>query len=132
MPIERLRLGLRWLLAISMVVVGVLHFTSVDTFLAMMPPWVPWHRAMVYLSGVFEILGGIGLLVPATRRLAGWGLIALYVAVFPANLNMALENVPFDGEPVPPFVLWGRLPFQILFIAWAWWVSRPDRDAAEA
>lgn len=125
-PGSWLRAGLRWLLTAAMVSVGVLHFVAADTFLGMMPPWVPWHLAMVYISGVFEVLGGLGLILERTRRAAGWGLIALYLAVFPANVHMAVHNVSFDGQPLSPAILWGRLPFQLLFIAWAYWVSRPD------
>ena len=81
---------------------------------------------LVYVSGFFEILGGIGLLVPATRRWAAWGLVALYVAVFPANVNMAVHRIGFDG---PSWVLWARLPLQAVLIAWAWWFTRPSEGA---
>jgi uncharacterized membrane protein len=81
----------------------------------------------VYLSGVFEVLGGVGLLPEKTRRLSSWGLIALYVAVFPANLNMAINEIQISAEPLPVWALWARLPFQLLFIAWAWWVARRDQ-----
>jgi uncharacterized membrane protein len=83
------------------------------------------ERGTVYLSGVFEILGGTGLLLPQTRRWAAWGLIALYVAVFPANLYMAFNGIQLDpANPLPAWGAWIRLPFQILFIAWAWWFTR--------
>lgn len=109
-----------------MVAIGAAHFISAGEFVRVMPPWVPWHLAMVYVSGVFEIAGGVGLLLTRTRAAAGWGLIALYVAVFPANLHMALNEIPLGAEPVPSWVLWARLPFQLVFIAWAYWVSRED------
>jgi uncharacterized membrane protein len=84
--------------------------------------------ALVLISGAFEILGGIGLLVPRFRRAAGIGLVALYVAVFPANVNMALHHVSLDGvTTLSPVLLWARLPFQALFIALTLWVSR-DAD----
>jgi uncharacterized membrane protein len=85
-------------------------------YLALMPPYLPWPRELIYLSGVLEVFGGIRILVPATRRLAGWGLIALLLAVFPANLHAALHG--FRG--VPGWVLWLRLPLQLLLIAWVY------------
>ncbi len=125
---ETIRTALRWLLTASMVWIGVMHFVDPDTFVGIMPPWLPWHLELVWLSGVFEILGGLGLISARTRNMAGWGLIALFLAVFPANLHMAFNDVPFQGEPVPTVLLWGRLPFQLVFIVWAWWVSRPAAD----
>ena len=124
-----MKIALRWLLAGSMVAIGVAHFIEPDAFVRIMPPWVPWHLAMVYLSGLFEVLGGVGLLPKRTRAAAGWGLIALFVAVFPANLHMALNDIPLGAEPLPSWVLWARLPFQAVFIAWAYGVSRQDERA---
>jgi uncharacterized membrane protein len=121
-----LRAALRVLLAAAMVGVGVTHFTSPAPFEAMMPAFLPAPHALVLISGAFEILGGLGLLVPQTRRFASLGLVALYVAVFPANLNMAIHHIQIGATPLSPAVLWGRLPFQILFIAWALRVGRPD------
>jgi uncharacterized membrane protein len=82
------------------------------------------------ISGIAEILGGLGLIVPATRRLAAWGLIALYVAVFPANLNMALNHLPLGTTPVATWLLWARLPLQLVLIVWAYWYTR--REATRA
>ncbi len=83
-----------------------------------MPPYIPYPQELVYLSGVFEILGGIGLQVAATRRFAGYGLIALLVAVFPANIHMAVHSEMFPEMPV--VLLWVRLFFQPLIMAWVW------------
>lgn len=116
----------RGLLAAGMILVGVRHFTHPDGFVAIVPGYLPWPLALVYVSGFFEVLGGAGLLIPATRRWAAWGLVALYVAVFPANVNMAIHHLPFNGEPVPPWLLWLRLPLQGVLIAWAYWMTRPD------
>jgi uncharacterized membrane protein len=124
MPI---RTALRWLLTVGMVVAGANHFIDPAMYVAMMPSALPWPLELVYVSGVFEILGGLGLIFPRTRRLAGWGLIALFIAVFPANLNMAINHLPLGDRPVPEWALWARLPVQLVLIAWAWWVSRPDR-----
>ncbi len=125
---SRLKTGLMWLLAFAMVAVGALHFVNPEPFARIVPPPLPAHAA-VYASGVFEILGGLGLLVPKTRRFAAWGLIALYVAVFPANIYMALNGIQLDpAHPAPEWAAWLRLPFQALFIAWAWWFTKADSD----
>lgn len=112
------------LLAVAFVAAGIGHFIIPDVYVAMMPDYLPWHLALVYLSGVAEIAGGVGVLIPQVRRLAGWGLIALLLAVFPANVHLALH--PESWPDVSPTALWIRLPFQILFIAWVWWVTKPD------
>ncbi len=107
-----------------MVWVGVLHFVRPEGFVRIVPRFLPAPLALVLVSGAFEILGGLGLLVARTRRFASLGLIALYVAVFPANINMLVNDIGLDGRPVPAWALWLRLPFQLVFIAWAWWVGR--------
>jgi uncharacterized membrane protein len=109
-----------------MVAIGVLHFTATDAFARIVPPQLPWPEALVWISGVFEILLGLALIPESTRRLAGWGLVALYLAVFPANVYMAVANVRIGGlPPVPPAVLWARLPLQVGLVALALWVSKP-------
>jgi len=113
-------------LALFFVVAGVNHFVNPAFYLAMMPPWLPAHLELVRVSGVFEVLGGIAVLLPRLRSAAGWGNHLLLVAIFPANLYMAA-----NPELFPDFratALSARLPFQALFIAWAWWATRPDRD----
>lgn len=118
---------LRWLLSVIMVAQGANHFVSADAHVAMMPAELPWPLALVYISGVAEIAGGLGLILPATRRYAAWGLILLFLAVFPANVNMAVNDIPLAGRDLPAWALWGRLPLQLVFIAWAYWYTRPDR-----
>lgn len=118
------------LLAAFFVVGGVIHFTNPDFYLPMMPPYLPAHLELVYLSGVFEVVGGLAVLVASIRSLAGWGLILLLVAVFPANLHMALHPEQFPA--MTTFSLYARLPLQILFIAWAYWATRPEVPAARA
>lgn len=115
------------LLAAAFVLAGANHFFNPAPYLAIMPDYLPAHRALVMLSGVFEILGGVGVLVPRTRALAGAGLILLLVAVFPANLNMALHVERYPD--LPPAALYLRLPFQLLFGLWAWWATRKEVDA---
>lgn len=116
---------LRPLTAASFVGVGVLHFTHDHLFVLLMPPYLPWHLELVWLSGVFEILGGVGLLVPRARRFASWGLLALLVAVFPANVHMAMAGVelPLDGLPQSDTGRWVRLPFQLVIAAQVWFVG---------
>ena len=114
---------LRPLAALFFVAAGIGHFVIPAFYLSMMPPWLPAHSLLVQLSGVAEIAGGLGLLVPKVRQAAGIGLIVLLVAVFPANVQMLL-NARAAGHPETG--LWIRLPFQILFLWWVWGVSRPD------
>lgn len=121
---------LLYLGAAAMIAVGVAHFANPEPFVRIVPEALPAPLLLVYLSGVAEILGGAGLLVPKTRRFAAWGLVALYVAVFPANLNMAIHEIQLDPtNPLPVWAMWARLPFQALFIAWAWWFTRSDPDS---
>jgi uncharacterized membrane protein len=112
------------LAAVGYVVAGILHFARTELYLQIMPPYIPWHLALVWVSGVCEILGGLGLLLPATRRPAAWGLVALLVAVFPANLYMATNPVEAGAVSLPALVRWGRLPLQIVLIVWVLWCSR--------
>ena len=123
-----LKTVLRWLLAIVMVGAGLNHFISPAPYVAMMPAALPAPLALVYISGIAEIAGGLGLIPRATRRLAAWGLIALYVAVFPANLNMAINELPLGTSTVPTWALWARLPLQLVLIAWAYWFTRADKS----
>ena len=113
------------LLGILFVLAGTLHFLSTEAYVAVMPDWFPEssHKPLVIISGIFEILGGLGLLLRITRRAAGWGLTALLIAVFPANIDMAINGVDAPGLPTEPLIYWIRLPFQFLFIAWALWCS---------
>jgi uncharacterized membrane protein len=104
---------------------GILHFTRPQVYVKIMPPYLPWHLALVQVSGAFEILGGAGLLIPATRRIAAWGLVALLVAVFPANLYMATNPVETGATAFSAALRWGRLPLQAVLIAWVLWSSTP-------
>jgi uncharacterized membrane protein len=111
--------------AVFYVGAGVLHFRSPEFYLRIMPPYIPWHVAMVQVSGAFEILGGLGLLIPSTRRAAAWGLVALLIAVFPANLYMATNPIETGAASMAPLLRWGRLPVQLLLIWWVLWCTRP-------
>lgn len=123
-PVRRLTL---LLLAFGFVAIGVAHFTHADFFVAIMPPYLPWHLELVYLSGIAEIAGGLGVLFAATRAWARIGLIALLVAVYPANIHMAMNPEPFVAEGMSLTALYLRLPVQFLFMAWVWWAARPGR-----
>ena len=114
----------RWLLAIAMIAVGVLHFVRPSGFVKIVPPQLPAPLALVMISGFFEIAGGVGILIPRVRRAAGIGLVALYVAVFPANIYMTMHETE-----LPKWALYARLPFQIVFIALALWVTAPAKKA---
>jgi uncharacterized membrane protein len=116
-------------MALFYVLAGVMHFVAPPFYLQMMPPWLPAHSLLVQISGVAEIVGGLGLLVPATRVAAAWGIIALLIAVFPANLHIATHGILLQGLPAwmpPPTTTanWVRLPLQGLLIAWAWRYTR--------
>jgi uncharacterized membrane protein len=116
---EDVRRWARFGLAAFFAIGGVAHFALLEFFVAIMPSYIPWHVPLVYISGVFELLGAAGILTTRWRRLSGVGLMALTVAVFPANLNMALNPASFDA--FPPWVLLARLPVQLLILWWVWW-----------
>jgi uncharacterized membrane protein len=126
----------RAVLAAFMVGIGAFHFLAPANFVKIVPAWLPSPTALVLVSGFFEIAGGVGLLVPRVRRAAAWGLVALYVAVFPANVNMAMYDIQPEGLTIPPALLWLRLPFQVGFIAWALWstgkTKKPAVDVARS
>ena len=116
---------LLYLLAVFYTLAGVMHLLRPDYYLPMMPPYLPWHAELVWLSGVAELALGLAVLVPALRMLAAWGIILLLVAVFPANVHIALHNVPvFGAKEGAGIGNWIRLPVQGLLIAWAWWYTR--------
>ncbi len=106
------------------ILAGTLHFVITPRYEAVMPPYLPAHRELVYISGVAEIAGGIGAQIPQTRRPAGIGLIALLWAIFPANLHMALHPESIKGLSVPRPLLWARLPLQFPLMWWAWRATR--------
>jgi uncharacterized membrane protein len=108
----------RALLGLGFIATGVLHFVKPRMYEAIMPRYLPAHRELVYASGVAEIVGGVGVLHPRSRRAAGWWLIATLVAIFPANVEMAVHAERF--KQFPRAALWARLPLQGVLIAWAW------------
>ena len=110
-------------LSLMLVFTGVSHFTFMkDDFVRMMPPSISWPRALVYFTGVCEIAGAAGLLLPEFRRAAAYALIAFFLAVLPANIHAARAGVTLRGKPATS--LWLRIPMQFLFIAIAFWSAR--------
>lgn len=117
---------LRVLLALGFIAAGVLHFVKPAPYLAIMPPWLPAHALLVQISGVAELAGGIGLLLPRWRRAAGIGLIVMLIMILPANVQMLL-NYQARGAPSTEIVLlWLRLPLQLVLIWAVWRVSRSE------
>ena len=110
-------------LAAFFINVGIDHFINPDFYLSIMPPAFPLHLEAVYISGLFEVLGGLGVLIPRLRKFSGWGLIALLIAVYPANIYMALTPEAFPDVPLS--ALYIRLVFQFIFFYWAYLVTRP-------
>lgn len=121
---ERQNMVGRVLLAVLFVIAGLLHFIIPQTYVAIVPPYLPAHRALVWASGSFEILGGMGLLAPVdlhgfpARQTAAWGIVALLIAVMPANIYMVTDHAKFAA--IPLWALWIRLPLQLPLIWWAW------------
>lgn len=122
--LKKLSVGLISLIFVS---AGVAHFVFTDIFLAIMPPQLPYHLEAVYLSGFLEIVGGLAIIIPDFRKIAGYGLILLLIAVFPANIYMA--SSPDVVPEVPNIIAIARLPLQFVLIGWIYWaISTPKHD----
>ncbi|MCE9561722.1 MAG: DoxX family protein [Planctomycetes bacterium] len=113
----------RYVLAFFLIGVGVMHFVKPDAYLKIMPPYLPWHLELVYLSGLAEVMLGALLLVPRVSRFAAWGIIALFIAIFPANIYLYQHQ---ELLPAPEILHLLRLPLQGVFILWAYWHTRPN------
>jgi len=108
----------------SFIFAGTMHFVRPAGFLAIMPEFIPFHAFWVYASGVVEIAGGLGLFFSNYRKVAGWTLFILLIVVFPANINMAVNEIQLPGsDPLPVWVMWARLPFQFVFMYIVWWAA---------
>ncbi|MFC7228435.1 DoxX family membrane protein [Salinirubellus salinus] len=132
-PLARLRSPLRYAMGLTYVVAGVLHFVVPDAYERVVPPQLPAKRTLVYLTGVMEAGFGLGVLFERTRRVSAWGLVVTLLAVFPANVYMAVGDPDLSGAPeflreAPDAALWARLPLQAVLIAWAWWYTGEDED----
>ena len=118
------KIGMKYLLAAGFIFAGFNHFYNPDFYLRIMPPYLPWPSAMHLTAGFFEIVLGVMLLIPRFQRLAAWGLIALLLAVYPANIHMAVNWRLYPDLPM--IFHWIRLPLQFVLIAWAWWYMKAD------
>ena len=110
----------RAIFAALFVAAGILHFVNTPAYVKIMPPFLPSPILLVQISGIAEVVGGIGLLLPQTRQAAAWGIIALLLAVWPANINMAIRHAP----STPAWALWARVPLQLPLLWWAWLYTR--------
>jgi uncharacterized membrane protein len=124
---NRARVIVRWALVVFLAAAGLNHFRDPATYLGMMPPWVPWPELLHRIAGAAEVAGALGLTLPRWRRAAGIGLVLLLVAIFPANLQVAMQG-RMPGLDVSPAVLWLRLPLQAVFIAAVAWVAFERRS----
>ncbi|MGJ8643504.1 MAG: DoxX family protein [Luteolibacter sp.] len=106
----------RYVLAVFFILAGANHFRIPEFYLTMMPPWLPAHELLNTISGIAEIAGGIGVFFTKTRKMAAIGLILLLIAIFPANVHLAING--WAEADIPKWILIARLPFQLLFIAW--------------
>ncbi|MGB3137984.1 MAG: DoxX family membrane protein [Nodosilinea sp.] len=129
--IENNKDTLRVILAVCIVAAGILHFAVPDPFIRIVPEFLPAPAALVYISGVIEIGLGIGLLLPSVRQLSAWGMVALFIAVYPANLNMAINHIHISGIPDAWWFQAIRLPFQFVLIAWAYWYTRTEAPQSQ-
>lgn len=111
-----------WALSVMILFTASAHFTSLkEDLIKMVPKAFPYPRQIVFVTGILEILGAIGLLIPQVRTAAGICLVILFVAMFPANINAALKQLSLRGKSATP--LWLRLPMQVLFIALTLWIA---------
>ena len=132
-PLARRKRRLRRAMGAMYAVAGATHFLAPDSFARAVPPEFPRPRALVYLSGTAEVVLGIGLQFDRTRRASAWGIVALLIAVFPANVYMATDDVATDLVPgrlagVARAAAWARLPFQAVLVLWAWWHALPESE----
>jgi uncharacterized membrane protein len=115
----------RFLIAFLFISAGVTHLRSPEVFTRIVPPFLPWPLALVYASGLFEIVGGVSLLLPRFQRIAGYGLILLLIVMWPANIYMAMAHIPSEGWMGDPVVQWVRVPLQLVLM---WWVHKASSN----
>src|SRR5215510_2185534 len=131
---RKIRDVMKYLLAISFIGAGLNHFANPEFYMGIMPPYLPWPSALHLTAGFLEFVFGVMLLIPRFQKMAAWGLIALLLAVYPANIHMAVNYHLYPDLPKilqwigPKNVYWIRLPFQFVLIAWAWWYTKNDEE----
>ena len=114
-----------YFMGFSYIIVGITHFTNADFFLKIMPPYLPFHLELVYLSGLIEIVLGTLLMLKKYQSLAAWGIIALLIAVYPANIYLAFNEIPQKAIGTSQFLAsWVRLPLQFVFLGIAYWHTK--------
>ncbi len=123
---QTFKIVMKYLLALLFILAGVNHFYDPGFYMRIMPPWLPWPSALHLIAGFFEFVFGVMLLIPRFQRWAAWGLIALLLAVYPANIHMAVNHDQYPGLPM--IFHWIRLPLQFVLIAWAWWFTKADEE----
>ena len=123
MNVKTLKLTARIVISGFFVSVGIHHFIDPTPYLIIMPPYLPAHLELVYMSGVFEMLGGLGLFIQRVRMFAGWGLIALLIAVYPANIHMLINEVYLPDMPKEKWLLWLRMPLQFVLGWLVYWAN---------
>lgn len=114
----------RIILAVIFIASGILHFAVPQAYMRIMPPYLPHPLALIHISGIAEVLGGVGLLIRSTSYAAAWGLVVLLIAVWPANIYMATAHLPFPGVMGQSRAQWLRVVLQIPLIYWAWSYTR--------
>jgi uncharacterized membrane protein len=114
---------LRWVMAAFYVWAGVNHFVRPEFYLNLMPPYIPLHTELVYLSGIIEIALGVLVAIPRTAAMAAWGIILMLIAFLPVHVHMLVNNHLYPEAPTS--VLWLRFPIQALLILWAYWYTKP-------
>src|SRR5215468_2500174 len=124
---RKFRTVMKYLLAISFIGAGLNHFANPEFYMRIMPPYLPWPSALHLTAGFFEVVFGVLLLIPRFQKLAAWGLIALLLAVYPANIHMAIHHQLYPEYS--RVSLWVRLPLQFVLIALAWWFTRQDEPS---
>ena len=130
---RRLQRPLQWGLAIMLTVGGLAHFAKPAAYVAIMPPFLPFPLALVYISGLVEAGLGVLLMVPRLERLAAWGIVLTLIAIYPANIyhavNGGISHPDLPAIFAEPVFAYARLPLQLVFITWAWWYTRGDAAA---
>lgn len=127
---SKVKLLSMYLMGILYLLAGLNHFIAPEFYLKIMPPYMGWHKELVFVSGLIEIGLGALLFLPQYRKIAAWGIILLLVAVFPANIYLAQTDGAALG--VSSLAAWGRLPIQALLILWAWWYTRDDKSKKDS
>ncbi len=118
------------MLALFFAVAGANHFIAPEPYLAIMPPSLPWPKALVYITGAAEMAGAAGILFRTTRKLAAFGLITLLLVVFPANIYAAMHGMQIDDYTVPAWLRWARLPLQAVLVIWVYIAGWKERGVA--